>query len=64
VREAGQRLGAVGGRIVGEVLLGLITADPTSYLVEPGWMPTLPAARRGTFTMADLLRLAGVTANA
>jgi Animal haem peroxidase len=64
VREAGQRLGAVGGRIVGEVLLGLITADPTSYLVEPGWMPTLPAARRGTFTMADLLRLASVTANA
>jgi heme peroxidase len=38
----GERLGPVGGRIVGEVLLGIIDADPTSYrALDPGWQPTL-----------------------
>jgi hypothetical protein len=59
VRERGERLGAVGGRIVAEVLLGLLAADPSSYLaVTPEWTPELPAAQRGEFTMVDLLRLA------
>jgi len=55
VRHAGDRLGEVGGRIVGEVLHGLIAADPQSYLsTEPDWAPTLP--RRGsTFGLADIL---------
>ena len=41
----GERLGPVGSRIVGEVLLGLIDADPGSYrAVDPSWRPTLPGA--------------------
>jgi hypothetical protein len=61
-RAGGERLGPVGGRIVGEVLVGLIDADPTAQrVVEPSWQPTLPAAQPGTFTMADLLVLAGTT---
>lgn len=59
-RAGGERLGPVGGRIVGEVLVGLVDADPTSQrVVDPGWEPTLPAAQPGTFTMADLLVAAG-----
>jgi Animal haem peroxidase len=55
VRESGDRLGEVGGRIVAEVLHGVIVGDPESYLaVDPGWMPTLPA-REGRLRLADLL---------
>ena len=51
----GDRLGEVGGRIVAEVLYGVVAADPESYLaVDPGWTPTLPA-RGATFRLADLL---------
>jgi hypothetical protein len=54
-RHDGDRLGDVGGRIVAEVLHGVIAADPESYLaLEPDWSPTLPA-RTGTFRLADLL---------
>jgi hypothetical protein len=54
-RENGERLGEVGGRIVGEVLYGLIQADPESYLAaEPGWKPTLPS-RDGAFGLVDVL---------
>jgi hypothetical protein len=61
VREDGVRLGAVGGRIVAEVLIGLLEADPTAYLVAaPSWRPVLPAATADDFTIADLLRFAGV----
>ncbi len=51
----GDRLGPVGGRIVAEVLVGLIRADLDSFLtVDPGWQPTLPAAGE-RFGLADLL---------
>ena len=54
-RGGGDRLGPVGGRIVAEVLIGLLRADPTSYLsLEPGWQPTLPAAGP-RFGLTDLL---------
>jgi len=60
VRNGGEYLGPVGGRIVAEVLLGLLDGDPGSYRASVGeWRPTLPAARAGDFTMADLLRFAG-----
>lgn len=54
----GQHLGPVGGRIVGETLLGLLRADPQSYLVlDPTWVPTLPsrAGQARAFDMTDLL---------
>jgi len=54
-RGAGDRLGPVGGRIVAEVLVGLVRADGGSWLnVDPGWRPTLPHAGTG-FALADLL---------
>jgi hypothetical protein len=53
----GDRLGPVGGRIVAEVLMGLLRADPLSYLSrEPQWEPTLPATG-ATFALADLITL-------
>ena len=59
-REAGDRLGPVGARIVGEVLVGIITLDPASRrAADPGWRPTLPAATAGQFTLADLFAFVG-----
>ncbi|HEX8079105.1 MAG TPA: heme peroxidase family protein [Jatrophihabitans sp.] len=53
----GQHLGPVGGRIVAEVLVGLVTGDPTSWLsVEPDWRP--PLSHDGRFGMPELLRFA------
>ena len=61
VRHQGERLGSVGGRIVADVMVGLVDADPTSYRsVARDWTPVLPAARPDDFGMADLLRFAGV----
>ena len=37
---SGKHLGPVGGRIVAEVLVGLLEGDPSSYLSqEPTWRP-------------------------
>ena len=59
--EDGLRLGPVGGRIVGDVFIGLLKADETSYLAaRPRWKPVLPAASRGDFRITDLLTFAGV----
>jgi hypothetical protein len=65
VMEKGLHLGPVGGRIVGEVIIGLLELDRDSYLSdEPLWRPTLPT-RDGTvtgdFRMVDFLNFAGVT---
>jgi hypothetical protein len=62
VQEDGLRLGPVGGRIVAEVLIGLLQTDPTSYVAAaPGWRPTLPSSvGTGEFRMVDLLTFAGV----
>ena len=61
VREGGEHLGPVGGRIVAEVLLGLLDADPGSFRnAEPGWQPVLSSTVPGRFTMADLLVFADV----
>ena len=59
--ENGLRLGPVGGRIVGEVFIGLLEADETSYLAaQPRWTPVLPSATAGEFHITDLLTFAGV----
>ncbi len=59
VRHGGQYLGEVGGRIVAEVLVGLVNGDPDSYRnAEQEWKPTLPSTQNGQFTIADLLRFA------
>jgi hypothetical protein len=59
VRENGDQLGPVGGRIVGDVLVGLIDHDPGSFrTAHAGWQPVLPSAEEGEFTMADLVAFA------
>jgi hypothetical protein len=63
-RAKGLTLGPVGGRIVGEVIIGLLELDRDSYLSRaPFWKPTLPAihgAVTGEFRMIDFLAYAGV----
>jgi hypothetical protein len=52
----------VGGRIVAEVLVGLLQRDPNSYLyLDPAWKPAPPiASTTGQFGFVDLLRYGGV----
>lgn len=55
----GRHLGPVGGRIVGEVIYGLIEGDPSSYVAQdPDWTPTY--GTDDDFTIVDLLTAAGV----
>ena len=52
--------GPVGGTIFGEVLIGIIDADPESFRsVQPEWTPTLPAHTPGSFGLVDILVPAG-----
>jgi Animal haem peroxidase len=60
VTADGLHLGPVAGRIVAEVLIGLLQSDPSSYLVQqPTWQPTLQNPGSG-FRMTDFLTYAGV----
>lgn len=63
VMAGGRHLGPVGGRIVGEVFIGLLQSDPASYLnARPDFKPTVPT-RTGPpedFRMTDFLNFAGV----
>jgi hypothetical protein len=64
-RGGGERLGPVGGRLVGEVLVGIVDADGESYRAAgPSWRPTLPAAQPGRFGLADLLAFSTEVAKA
>lgn len=59
VAANGEHLGPVGGRIVAEVLVGLVAGDRQSYLSQdPDWTPTY--GTDDDFTFVDLLRTAGV----
>lgn len=62
--EGGLHLGPVGGRIVGEVIVGLLQRDRQAFLSEePRWQPTLPTRGgevTGDFRMVDFLTFAGV----
>jgi hypothetical protein len=59
VLAQGLHLGPVAGRIVAEVLIGLLQTDPAGYLVaEPSWRPLHGSG--GTFGMTDFLTYAGV----
>jgi hypothetical protein len=60
LQAQGRHLGQTGGRIVAEVFLGLLAADPSSYLSnQPSWTPFLPSATTGDFTMPDLIAFTG-----
>ena len=62
LQHQGVQLGAVGGRIVGEVLVGLLERDRNAYLnQDPRFRPVPPIAPApGQFAMGDLLKFAGV----
>jgi hypothetical protein len=56
----GLQLGAVGGRIVAEVFIGLLQTDPGSYVAtRPRWRQEL-RSKSGAFRMTDFLTFAGV----
>lgn len=56
----GFHLGPVGGRIVGEVVMGLLQSDPASWVAkQPEWTPTLQNPGPA-FRMVDFLTFAGV----
>jgi hypothetical protein len=58
-QENGFRLGRTGGRIVAEVINGLLAADPNSYVnADSPWTPELDRVDDATFTMVDLVRFA------
>ncbi len=63
-KAEGAHLGPVGGRIVAEVLIGLLVGDPLSYLsVDPTWRPNrdpetdLPGKTPATFTLTDIINV-------
>ncbi|MBA3245059.1 MAG: peroxidase, partial [Actinobacteria bacterium] len=59
VTADGEHLGPVGGRIVAEVIVGLIQGDRQSYRrQDPDWTPTYGSS--DAFTIVDLLKTAGV----
>jgi hypothetical protein len=62
VLGGGSQLGPVGGRIVAQTFVRILKRDASSYLNVPGgFSPMLPSAVPGDFTVADLVRFAGVT---
>jgi hypothetical protein len=62
VLGGGSQLGPVGARIVAETFVRILKRDAGSYLnVSGGFSPILPSATAGDFTVADLVRFAGVT---
>ena len=61
ILENGVRLGPVGSRIVGEVLIGLLNDDRDACpVIDKTCKPTLPSANLGDFEITDLLNFAGV----
>ncbi len=56
LQGAGERLGAVGGRIVAEVMIGLLRADPASIMNTDF---VSPLTGTSNYTMADMIYHAG-----
>jgi hypothetical protein len=58
--HGGKRLGPMASTIVAETFLGLVHGDHDSFLWQrSNWVPELPGATEGHFTMADLIRFVG-----
>jgi hypothetical protein len=61
VRAGGEHLGPIGGRIVAEVIVGLLDLDKSSYRsLVPTWKPPLADPKTSQFTFTDFFRVAGV----
>jgi hypothetical protein len=59
VTADGEHLGPLGAKIVADTFVTMLRRDALS-LLNVGFAPTLPAAVAGTFTFADLVRVAKV----
>jgi hypothetical protein len=58
LQAGGEHLGPVGGRIVAEVVLGLLKLDKLSWInVDPTWTPTIPLAG-DHITLGDIITFA------
>lgn len=56
----GERLGPVGATIVAETFLGLLAADPSSYLRNnPLWQPNITTPIGSQFELRDIIHYAG-----
>jgi len=62
VLAEGQRLGPMGGRIVAEVVIGLLQMDPSSVMGRNRWRPLIPVREAPKVLMQDILDFAGVSA--
>jgi hypothetical protein len=59
IRQGGRRLGPAGGRLITEVILGILICDRTSYLNAPTtWRPAAPIAPAGRFTVGEFVTFA------
>lgn len=57
----GNQMGPVGGRIIAETFVRILKRDVSSYVnVTGGFVPILPSATPGDFTVADLVNFSGV----
>jgi Animal haem peroxidase len=61
VRAQGLTMGPVGGRIVAEVVIGLMQLDPSSVMRQSRWRPRIPVRESGRVLMQDILDFAGVS---
>lgn len=62
VLGGGNQMGPVGARIIAETFVRILKRDASSFLnVSGGFVPMLPSATAGDFTVADLITFAGVT---
>lgn len=62
VKQGGNQLGPVGGRIVAETFVRMLKRSADSYInAATPFAPTLASATPGDFTVADLVNFAGVT---
>jgi hypothetical protein len=60
VQAEGKTLGPVGGRIVAEVIIGLLEADSSSVM-DRRWRPLIPVREQRKVLMQDILDFAGVS---
>jgi hypothetical protein len=60
LQHQGTHLGDVGGRIVAEVLVGLLAENRDSFFrLDPNWKPAPPIApQQGEFRLGHLLKFA------
>lgn len=59
--QQGLKLGPVGGRIVAEVIIGLLSGDPHSFInVDPKWRPTIYSSMEKDFELRDIFHHAKV----